>query len=340
MRVLVVGGAGFIGSFVVSRLVELGHEVTVFSRGRAESSLPVGVRRIYGDRAKLADFKDEFGSLRPDVILHMIAYTQRDAETLVTVSRGLARRLVVISSADVYRARDRFCRADPGPPDATPLTEDSPLRERLFPYAEPRPELQTEAYATTYEKNLVERAAMSDPDLPATILRLPQVYGPGDWQHRFFAYLKRMDDGRPFILLPQDMAGWRAPRGYVEDVAEAIVLCVTSEKAAGRIYHVGDRENLTEADCVRRIGCAAGWNGELILLPNERLPQSLQHHYDTRQDWSLDSSRIRSELGYIEPTPPDVAMQRTIEWERSNPPKEIDKAEFDYSAEDAARVSG
>jgi hypothetical protein len=50
------------------------------------------------------------------------------------VFKGLARRVVAISSGDVYRAYDRFRRADPGSPDPTPLMEASPLRDRLFPY--------------------------------------------------------------------------------------------------------------------------------------------------------------------------------------------------------------
>jgi hypothetical protein len=55
-----------------------------------------------------------------------------------------------------------------------------------------------------YAKILVERVALGDGDLSATILRLPMVYGPGAPEvikRRFFAYLKRIDDGRPAILL-------------------------------------------------------------------------------------------------------------------------------------------
>lgn len=292
------------------------------------------MRHIYGDRSRLAEFVDLFRQARPDVIVDTIPYTQREAQTLVAVARGLEDRLVAVSSVDVYRARDRICRTDPGPPDPTPLTEDSPLRDRLFPYAKTSPKPGTEAFETTYDKILVEQTVRAEPELEATIVRLPQVYGPGDMQHRCFGYLKRMNDARPFLLLPEDVVHWHAPRGYVEDVAEAIALCVVSDKAAGRVFHVGDQANLTEADWIRRIGRAAGWTGEIVLLPNERLPQPMRHDIDTRQDWSIDTARIRQELGYLEPTPHDVAMQRTVEWERANPPPMIDAAEFDYIAED------
>ena len=332
-RVLVIGGTGFISSFVVRHLVAAGQKVTVFQRGH-KAALPAEVRHIVGDRSRLADFGDVFRQVRPDVILDMIPYNQREAQALVEVAHNLVDRLVAVSSVDVYRARDRICRTDPGPPDPTPLTENSPLRDRLFPYAQTRPEPGTEAFATTYDKILVEQTLTGDSLLATTIVRLPQVYGPGDYSHRTFEYLKRMDVGRPFLLLPEDIANFRASRGYVEDVAEAIALCVLSDKAAGHVYHVGDTENLTETDWIRRIGRAAGWNGEIALLPNERLPQPLQHDIDPRQDWSVDSSKIRQELGYVESIPSDVAMQRTVEWERANLPPQIDSADYDYIAED------
>ena len=44
---------------------------------------------------------------------------------------------------------------------------------------------------------------MGDPDIEGTVLRLPFVYGTGDYQHRIFEFLERMDDKRPAILLDQ-----------------------------------------------------------------------------------------------------------------------------------------
>ncbi len=334
LRVLVLGGTRFIGPPAVHRLVAKGCNVTVFHRGQHSAALPDSVQHLHGDLDALPDFAETFRKLAPDVVLHMRAMTQQEGEVFVKTFAGIARRTVVVSSVDVYRARDRFCRAHLGPLDQTPLTEGSPLRDHLFPYAVPKPAPDT--FATTYDKILVERAVTHDPALPATILRLPMVYGQGDYQHRFFVYLKRMDDRCPYILLPDDIAHWRAPRGYVEDIGEAIALCVTEERAAGRIYHVGDQPSVTEAECVERIARTVGWKGEIVPLPNPALPSYLQHNYDADQDWSLDASRIRQELGYTEPTPPDVAMQRTLDWERANPPENVDTAEFDYEAETAA----
>ena len=334
MRILFIGGTRFIGYQAVLRLHAQGHTLAVFHRGRSEPELPSGVQHLHGERADLVDFRADFQQFAPEVVVDMMALNQGDGETLARVFRGLARRLVVISSCDVYRAYDRLRGADPGPPDPNPLTEDSPLRDKLYPYREQADSPEHRFYE--YDKILVERAVMGRPELPATVLRLPMVYGPGDYQHRTFEYLKRMDDDRPYILLAADLAGWRGLRGYVEDMGAAIALCATQERAAWQTYHVADRESLTERAWVSRIAQAAGWQGDIVALPNVQLPAHLQHGYDTSQDWALDSSRIREALGYADFTSPEVAMQRTVAWERANPPEQIDPANFDYAAEDTA----
>jgi nucleoside-diphosphate-sugar epimerase len=334
MRILVLGGTSFIGPFVVRRLVDKGHEVAVFHRGETNAPLPSSVRHIHGDHARLTDYAGEFAKFAPDVVLEMIAWSEEHGKMLVDVFAGVARRIVAISSGDVYRAYDRLRGKDLGPPDPTPLTEDSPLRDRLFPYRSL--DTKPEDWAYSYEKILMERAVLGVPKtLPATILRLPMVYGPQDNQHRLFEYIKRIDDNRPFILLPEDAAGLRGLRGYVDDMGEAIALCVESEQAAGRIYHVAEQPSVTEREWLERIAAATGWGGRIVTIPNSQMPDNMRHGLDTSQDWSIDSSRIRRELGYVEPTPPDEAMRQTIEWERANP-KKFDPSDFDYAAEGAA----
>jgi nucleoside-diphosphate-sugar epimerase len=333
MRILVLGGTRFIGPPAVRRLAALGHEVTVFHRGQSQADLSAAVHHLTGDRKEWATHAATLRALAPELVLDMMLLGEADAQQVVETFRGVARRLVAISSVDVYRAYDRFRGADPGPPDPTPLTEDSPLRGQLYPYRAMVSGPEDRMYH--YDKILMERVVLGEPTLPGTVLRLPMVYGPGDYQHRLFEYVKRMDDGRPAILLESGFAGWRAPRGYVEDLGAAIASAVIDDRAAGRIYHVGDTLNRTEAEWVRQIGDVIGWRGEIVTLPNERLPASLHHQYDPAQDLALDTTRIRQELGYKEHTPPDEALRRTIAWERANPPQQLNAAQFDYTAEDA-----
>ena len=131
------------------------------------------------------------------------------------------------------------------------------------------------------------------------------------------------------------MARWRSPRGYVENVAAAIALAATDERAAGRIYNVGEAEAVSELEWARLIAEAAGWNGRFVTVPTEKAPAHLVSPANLDQDWAADTSRIRAELGYREPVSRSEAIRRTVEWERAHPPAQSDPAQFDYAAEDA-----
>ena len=326
MHVLVLGGTRFIGPFVVRELDRLGHEVTVFHRGEHEPGLPRTIRHVHGDFASFDARVEDLRGLRPHVVLDMRALTRADA-TRVGAFAAVANRAVVASSCDVYRAYGRLWRTEPGPPDPVPLTEDAPLRSQVIDEG--------------YDKVGVEEQ-LGQLDIPTTVLRLPAVHGPGDYQHRLWSYVKRMDDGRPAILLDELVAGWRWTRGYVEDVAHAIVLAVIDPGAAGRTFNVGAAPVATEAEWVAAIAGAVGWQGEVVRAKSSVLPEYLREDdFDLRQQYVADSSRIRRELGYAEIVDPHEALLRTVEWERANPPgpdhphlTRVDR--FDCATEDAA----
>lgn len=120
MRIFVIGGTRFIGPAVVTRLAALGHKLTVFHRGQNEAVLPPEVVHIHGDRQRLAEYADHLRRSKPDVVLDMAAMTEADAQVVVAAVRGVARRAVVVSSQDVYRAYGRF-HDEPGPPRADAL---------------------------------------------------------------------------------------------------------------------------------------------------------------------------------------------------------------------------
>ncbi len=245
MKILAFGATGFIGPHIVRQLVDRGCEVVVFHRGETHAELPSSTRYIVGNRNRLSEFKTSFERLAPDVVLDVISYTEKHAADIVAAFTGIAHRLVVLSSGDVYRNYGGLWGREHHEPDPIPLAEDAPLRERWYPHRS-QPSLSF-ADKNDYEKILVERVALSEPQLPGTVLRLPCVFGPGDRHHRLRPYLKRMEDGRPAILLDERQADWRWTRGYVENVAAAIVLALLDERASGHVYNVGEREARTEA---------------------------------------------------------------------------------------------
>ena len=335
MNILVIGGTKFIGPPVIRHLINMGHEVTVFHRGKTQAELPDRVHHLLAERRCLSDFKSRFEQLAPEVVLDMFAYTQDDAQTLMKTFKGIAQRVVAISSIDVYRVYDVLWgrESDIIP---VPLTEDSPLRSSRYPFRDmsSRP-LNA---PVDYEKILVEQVVMSDPELPGTVVRLPMVYGAKDPLHRLFPYLQRMDEQRHVIVLQESVANWRGSYGYVENVAFAIALATTNEKAKNRIYHVVEQQTLSEAERIAKVGELAGWKGKILTLPKEKMPTEWKLMLNTKQDWLVDSSRIRNELGYQEIFSLDEALKITIEWQQNHPPAKPEEFAIpwllDYKTED------
>ena len=311
----------------------------MFHRGEAKTALPESVHRIHGDRNGLAAHRSAFEKLAADVVLDFILSDDRQAKALMETLRGLTGRIVAISSQDVYRAYGVLLGREPGPPQATPLTEESEVRRQLHPYNVEHLRAAQAMFpwiTEDYDKIPVERTVLGDGSLPGTVLRLPMVYGPGDPVHRFYPTLKRIDDHRPAILLEESYAKLHPPRGYVEDVAAAIALATVSERSSGKIYNIASDRQFTELEWAQKIGEVAGWKGSVLALPKAQMPAHLLTPFNTEQDWLVDSARIRRELGYSEPVPLEVGIARTIEWERANPPAQVDPKQFDYSAEDEA----
>jgi nucleoside-diphosphate-sugar epimerase len=260
------------------------------------------------------------------------------------IFRGVTRRVVMLSSMDVYRAAGILHGTESGPLQDVPLTEESELRRCLHPYPSESLQFLRKIFAWVtddYDKIPAERIVMNDPELPGTVLRLPMVYGPGDPLHRFYPVVKRILDQRRHIIFPETLAGWRSPRGYVENVAAAIARAATDDRAARRVFNVCEEPEFgelafSELEWAKKIASAMRWEGEFVVLPVDRTPRHLLKPGNAAQDWKASSARIRKELGYEEPVAIDEAIRRTIAWQRENAPAVEFLAQFDYAAEDAA----
>jgi nucleoside-diphosphate-sugar epimerase len=97
---------------------------------------------------------------------------------------------------------------------------------------------------------------------------------------------------------------------------------------------VGKEEVLTTYEWVSLIAKYAEWDGEIIIVPKEKLPKEMVPDMRSEQHLVSDTTRIREELGYKEAIPEDKGMKRTIAWERENPPASISPEQFNYEGED------
>lgn len=245
----------------------------------------------------------------------------------------------MVSSIDVYRAVGIANGTESGPLQEVPLTEESDLRRNLHPYPPESMRLMRKIFpwaTDDYDKIPAEQAVMNDRYLPGTVLRLPMVYGPCDRLHRFHPVVKRIADGRRHIIFPETLAAWRSPRGYVENVAAAVALAATDDRAARRVFNVCEEPSFSELEWARKIASEMEWDGEFVVLPAESTPRHLLKPGNAAQHWTASSARIRRELAYKEPVEIEEAIRRTIRWERENPPAVTFLSQFDYEAEDTA----
>jgi nucleoside-diphosphate-sugar epimerase len=342
VRVLLIGGNGFIGRPLTHQLQRAGHEIAVFHRRSSRTDMASDILQIQGDRNRLSGYRDRIRRFAPDVIVDFILSSGDQARELMSVVSGITNRVIAISSGDVYRAWGVLHGIESGPLESVPIREDSALRttRRLYPPETISMMRSIAAWATEdYDKIAVEEAIMSGRDVSGSVLRLPMVYGPEDRANRLFPILKPIADGRPSIILPENFAGWRGPRGYVENVAHAVALAIMSDRAAGCIFNVCEEPSVSELEWRTAVGRQAGWTGKFVVLPVMRTPRHLLFPLNAAQHVVLSSERIRTQLGYNEIVSWDEGIRRTIAWERATPAKNVNLQPSDYAAEDAALAS-
>ena len=306
MRVLIIGGTGFIGRCVVRALVENEHEVRVFHRGATTAALPPSVSHIHGERAELSRFAPLLRAWAPDVVLDTLVYDRDDLALLNRATEEIPCRFVILSSMDVYRAYGIYCRLEEGAPDTKMFDENAPLRSVLYPYRKDATSVDDLRYR--YDKIPAEQFAMNELNKPVTILRLGKAYGPGDPQRHVQNYLEQIRRGR--VRLLKERSEWRWSRTYVENTADAVALAVAAKTGASRIYNVADEPALTERDWIGAVARANDCKVE-IQTSNESC-EPLDGRYEWRQHLCADTTRIRRELGWREKFDHAEALRRTF----------------------------
>lgn len=289
MKILIVGGTGFIGSMVTRRLLLHGFSVALFHRGNTNIELPGGVRHFLSPDSKLplTAFPNELLEFAPDAVIHTMAMGEDDAKAAVRFFQGNTSRIALLSSGDVYRAYGQFIGAESGPQERTLLTETSPLRTSRYPYRAHAS--SADALQYWYDKILAEQAVAGAADLPATILRLPKVYG------------RKQNADLATVFGFRDHPDWRWTHGHVGNVAAAIVLAATHPRAAGQTYNLGEPHTPTIQE-------------RIDTLPHSEVPLQTKP-FDFRHHLAYDTTKIRLELGYSEIVAEPEAMARTLRGE-------------------------
>lgn len=320
MTIAVIGGTGFIGRALVAQAVRRGLAPVVVARGTHPVELPQAAIFAPADRSDGARLADIFRRHGVDTVIDIFALSLRNTSAVLAAAGATGGRYLLLSSVDVYANYGGLLRREQPPIQTAPAREDDKLRGFRFPYrGNPhRPKGVTDDLFEDYDKIVLEEAARAEERFAATIIRAPMIFGPGDKQHRFAWAIKAVEAGGP-IRLDARAAHWPNSYGYVADVAEAMLCAALDPRAAGRTYNVGQAFVRTPADWLRRFGEVLGRPVEIELVPPAA--RGLLHERADASDLSypltLDTSRIRAELGFREPTGETEALLATIAAERA-----------------------
>jgi nucleoside-diphosphate-sugar epimerase len=247
MRVVIIGGTGHVGTYLVPRLVEAGHEVINLSRSQREPYQPHGawgeVESIEIDRAR-ADEDRSFGlmvaKLEPDIVIDMICFKLESARLLVESLRGKIAHFLHCGTIWVH-----------GPSAQVPTTEEQPRR----PFGE------YGVQKAAIEAYLLREARVSG--FPATILHPGHIVGPG-WiplnpaGHFNPEVYTRLARGEMLVL--PNFGLETVHHVHADDVAQAFIQAIANRSASvGESFHTVSPAALTLRGYAEAM---ANWFGE------------------------------------------------------------------------------
>ena len=304
MKVLVTGGAGFIGSHVNKLLLDQGHQVTVLD------NLSHGHQEVVDKRATfiIADLLDQkkLEEILPghEAVIHMASFIEvgesvkRPVEFVENNILGTAKLLEAMKNTNVKKIVFSSSACVYGTPTKLPITEEDPLGIQENPYGVTK--IAMEQFCELYH-NLH--------GFDVIILRYFNPYGPGELHnpetHAIPNFIKAVLKKKPIPLF------WKGEQVrdfiYIEDLANAHILPLN--QTGLHIYNVGTQTGTKVIDCVNQIFKIIGF----------RVP--IEDKGERKGDVPslvASSEKIKKELGWSAKTDLREGLQKTIDFYRSH----------------------
>jgi len=316
VRILITGGAGFIGSNLVDALMAQGHEVTVLD------NLSVGKIQNIAHHLESERFHFVNDSIlnvttlerlirQSDLIYHLAAvvgvkYVVEDPlNAIITNVRGTENvlelaykywvRTVIASSSEIY-----------GKSTEVPLQEDGdrllgPTTVERWSYSDAK--AIDEYFAFAYAKK----------GLPVTVVRYFNAYGPrldplgyGSVVARFFTQALR---GEPLTVY--DDGNQTRCFTYVADTVEGTILAGTVKEASGMVFNIGSSRETSIRSLAQMIKELTGSSSEIVYVP---YTSAYGSHFEETRRRVPDTTRAKEVLGFEARTSLEEGLRRTLAW--------------------------
>lgn len=325
MKLLVTGGAGFIGSAVVRRAIRAGHHVINVDKLTYAGSL-TNVAEVADDPGysfEQADICDRGAMDRilarhqPDAIMHLAAESHVDRSIdgpAAFIQTNIIGTYTLLEAARAYWSG----RGKPADFRFHHISTDEVFGS-LGPtgkFVETTPYDPRSPYsASKASSDHLVRAWHETYGLPVVLTNCSNNYGPYHFPEKLIpvVILKALA-GEPIPVYGDggNVRDWL----YVEDHAEALLL-VLEKGRVGRSYNIGGENEATNLDLVRRI-CAILDGKRPEGAPHDRLISFVPDRPGHDRRYAIDPTRIREELGWRPSVTLDEGLERTVQWYLDN----------------------
>jgi len=300
MRVLFIGGTGFISTAVSRLAVAQGIELFHLNRGQRSAALP-GVQQLIADAHDVGATRAVLGDLKFDAVVDWIAYTAEDIERDLALFRGRTQQFVFISSASAYQK----------PPLHPILTESTPLYNPFWDYSRNK---------IACEERL--NRAYREEHFPITIVRPSLTYDPnfpialGGWGCYTLAH--RLLNGLPIIVHGDGASLWTVT--HAEDFGRGFLGLLGHAQAIGHAFHITSDEVLTWNQIYQTIAEALGVEAKIVHIASDFIARVAPAQAgsllgDKSYSVIFDNSKIKTFVpGFQAAIPFRVGIRRTLAW--------------------------
>jgi len=305
-RVLVTGGAGFVGSNLVRRLMREGARVTVLDdlfTGRRENLPATGLEFVRGSVCDPAVVERLVAQC--EVVVHaaarnIVVSTRNPREDYETNIGGTLNVLLAARAAGVERLVYTSSTSVYGNPRYLPINEDDRL-ELLTPYAVSK--LAGENYCMAFHESY---------GTPTAAVRYSNIFGPGQDPANPYCgvvakFIESLFAGRP----PEIHGDGNQTRDftYIDDAVEATLLAAIAPRAVGEVFNVGTgvetRVNQLAETLIRIVGA------DLVPVHKDR------RDVDNIRRRVVNIEKARRTLRWVPEVTLEEGLRRTVEWQRA-----------------------
>lgn len=333
LKILILGGTGFLGPDIVEAAKRRGHTLTLFNRGKTHAGMFPELEQIHGDRTsdketgRKSDL-DKLANRKWDAVVDTSAYYPREIREAMAVLKDNIRQYVFISSISVYKDNSK-----PGMDETTPV---GTIEDETFE------KVTGESYGPL--KALCEKTAEEAMPGKVTNIRPGLIVGPGDPSDRFTYWPVRIDRGGEVLApgKPDD------PIQFIDarDLGEWIVKCI-EDGTVGVFNATGPKGTLTMGELLKSCQAATSSKSTLTWADADFLTAQKVEPWSDMPVWvppvgdmagfeKVSSARAIAKGMTFRPV--DDTVKATLEWFKKEPQDRQDKLRAGIKAEREVEV--